>query len=502
MQMKTLIGACASIPLALGYASPASAKDTHNQELEQQLHEFHQNPKAFMNKKVKKHREIKHTKFKAHHEGKIQHHKYAHRAKYKRVHAHGKEAPAYNDQARNLVDKFQYEKLADMETNKLLSAKLAETPWSDDYWPIYAGGAAKRYADPAFGVSDNWKKNTDQIKNAWKKTLTQAGVDKLSPAEKYDLLIGDATHPLSTQQLNEGASYAKPDGSGVESWMGHCHGWAPAAFSVVRPKNTIVVKSGDGKLNIPFYPSDLRALSTILWANTNPTTKFIGGRCNTEKPPQDANGRITAAECRDVNPGTWHKAVVNQVGVAKRSMVLDVTFDYQVWNQPFYSYKYTYFNPLTNKAVATLAEAKAAKGFAGDKFAATRAANATSIVGISMDVAWVVETVPTHSPTNSAANDMTSGATWLYTLELDANGSIIGGEWMQNAHPDFLWTPPAGTHARATQETGAIVAAETHWDAKSPLPASLRASASAAAKGGDPLGAIIEALAARSALGR
>ena len=501
MRTLPLVGACASFSLAVAFATPAIAKDAQTQELEQALEQFHKNPKQFMNTKPKKSSPIAHTKFQLKHESQVQAHKHALRARHHRVHPAGKEAPAFNDQARNLVDKFELETLADIEAKKLTSAKLAETPWSDDYWAIYAGGISKRYADPTIRTSENWKQNVDALKKAWTRPQTAAEIDKLSPSEKYDLLIGDTTRGLTMQQLNEGQGYAKPDGSGVETWMGHCHGWSPAAYNVTRPKNKIVVKSADGKLDIPFYPSDIRALSTLLWANTNPTTKFIGGRCNTDKPPQDANGRITAAECRDVNPATWHKSVVNQIGVAKRSMVLDVTFDYQVWNQPFYSYKYTYFNPQTRKAAATLAAAKVKKGFAEDKFKATRAAAATDLVGIQMKVKWVVETQPSHAATNSPADDLTSGATWLYTLELDKDGKIIGGEWMQNAHPDFLWTPPAGTHARAGQETTAVVASETKWDAKGPIPAALKTTAAAAAKAGDPLGAIVEALAARSAAG-
>ena len=32
----------------------------------------------------------------------------------------------------------------------------------------------------------------------------------------------------------------------------------------------------------------------------------------------------------------------------------------------------------------------------------------------------------------------------IYVLELDANGRIVGGEWVgesKQAHPDFLWLP-------------------------------------------------------------
>ncbi len=28
-----------------------------------------------------------------------------------------------------------------------------------------------------------------------------------------------------------------------------------------------------------------------------------------------------------------------------------------------------------------------------------------------------------------------------YDLELDSSGRIVGGEWYQNRHPDFVWMP-------------------------------------------------------------
>ena len=52
----------------------------------------------------------------------------------------------------------------------------------------------------------------------------------------------------------------------------------------------------------------------------------------------------------------------------------------------------------------------------------------------------------------TARHAMRSRARYLYTLELDSTGKIIGGEWHQNAHPDFLWLAPPGTRAVATGE--------------------------------------------------
>src|SRR5688572_29322977 len=123
--------------------------------------------------------------------------------------------------------------------------------------------------------------------------------------------------------------------------MGYCHGWSPASFMMERPKHVIKVTAADGRTQIPFYPSDIKALATALWANANPPIRFISGRCESKKPKEDRNGRVTDPDCFDTNPGAWHLAVVNQVGVSKRSFVFDSSYDYEVWTQPAYSYEYT-----------------------------------------------------------------------------------------------------------------------------------------------------------------
>jgi len=394
------------------------------------------------------------------------------------------DAPGANDQARNLVDALVLTKLEDMHT--LRAVDLPESPWSDDYWGLYAGSTAKRYADPGHNITADWKTNTDYVRN-----MQPASADNLSPAEKYDLLVGDANKTLTKYNLDTGKAYYQTYGK-VESWMGICHGWAPAAFMVARPQKAITVTAADGVTKIKFYPSDIKALASELWATTSPRVKFIGGRCNTKMPAVDSIGRIKDTACRDTNAGTWHLAVVNQIGKAKRSMVLDATFDYEVWNQPVYGYDYNYFNPKTKKTYKTLSYAKVAVAdFPDDKFKQYRAAGTTHIVGVAMNVKWVVETEPSHFSPDSPSRDAISGARYLYTLELDAQGNIIGGEWMQNAHPDFLWTSPAGTKATAPNEAEAVVSA---WDGTTAVPASWRSAAAKSSVVGAPLGIIVDAL--------
>src|SRR5262249_19903522 len=132
----------------------------------------------------------------------------------------------------------------------------------------------------------------------------------------------------------------------VEEWMGICDGWAAASYMLDRPTNAVKTVAVDGT-SLTFYPSDIKALASQLWAHPAPSRGYrsAGGRCYKKNPATDEYGRIVDQDCFDTNPGTLHLAVVNQIGVKERSFVFDATYDYEVWNQPMYAYFARYFNP-------------------------------------------------------------------------------------------------------------------------------------------------------------
>ena len=402
-----------------------------------------------------------------------------------------------DDLAQNVVDTFTYSQLEDMESAGLTTATLSESPWSDDYWAMYSGILGKRYADPEFPVikdpaNKDWKQQFDYIQaNPASSILAsndEAKIDQLSPSEKYDALIGDTAGNLTRIMWEEGKSYYDEYGK-VETWMGICHGWAPAAYMLGRPKKAIVLKAADGR-DIKFYTSDIKSLATLLWANRMPPTRFIGGRCNEKEPAQDEVGRIISQEAFDTNPGTWHQSVVNQIGVSKRSLVLDVTFDYEVWNQPIHAYSYRYFNPQTYTYADTLEEAKVSQSeFTADRFKQYRSSRAVDFVGVHMELSYVVETDPNQSETDTPEEDLIRKVDYYYDLEIKSNNWIVGGEWYINKHPDFLWTP--SEQARAVTSYDRMVSGS--WDESEALPNSWKVAAKQAAiSERAPLASIVE----------
>lgn len=126
-----------------------------------------------------------------------------------------------------------------MEDQGLSKAQTSEQPWSDHYWPIYEGILGNRYDDPNFPANSDWKKNFDYIFGKSALDVFNSGdieeINLLSPAEKYDLIVGDAGFLLTQIQWKQGRQYYDQYGK-VEGWMGICHGWAPASFMYKRPQ--------------------------------------------------------------------------------------------------------------------------------------------------------------------------------------------------------------------------------------------------------------------------
>ncbi|KAB8029711.1 peptidase [Fluviispira multicolorata] len=340
------------------------------------------------------------------------------------------------DFPQNFVDNIQV-----IDQKNIANARLSFTPWSDSYWPLSRGSVTFRYADPNAPKSDKFSDYDKYVlqQRPANNLIAENKIDLLSPAEKYDLLMNDKNFSLTNSVLS-GIRGRNPEG-----WEGICHGWAPASYMYYRPTRSITVQNNEGK-KITFRPSDIKALNSLLWANLNYNTKFSGQRCNDKDPPKDANGRIVSQNCFDSNPAAFHLALVNQIGINKRSFVFDASYDYTVWNQPILGYSYVYYNVLTGNVYKNASEAMINKNnYNTDPFSQYRSNNVKNIVGVKATIDYMVETQPSTSNQDDSSRDGISRVEYYYDLEIRNDGVITGGEWYQNAHPDFLWTPVAGT---------------------------------------------------------
>jgi len=277
--------------------------------------------------------------------------------------------------------------------------------------------------------------------------------------------------------IQEADNYViKSKNSMMALWEGICHGWATAAGIVPRPERVVTVTLDDG-IKIKFYPDDLKALASYMFANSlvqdsreydAASDTFSGGgilmqgmRCNDKKPAKDPWGRFyddkkdafsdrLESRCVGVHPAIWHLGLVNIIGKQGRSFVVERKISEGVDNHPMHGYKAEYFNPYTGDYDGSTKK-KISKITSLDQFRKFRNPEATHIVGVKLTMNYINWKRPVRATSDSPAKDEGKEIEMLYDLELNSVGDIVGGQWratevgrgnMFNAvrkQPDFFW---------------------------------------------------------------
>ena len=283
-----------------------------------------------------------------------------------------------------------------------LAGEISSKPWADTYWPSSQGGIASRWA---VGIAGH---EVTPVPLSEASSLTLSQMADLSPAEKFDIFAGDESLSLFNNEIER---THPTDGS----WFGICHGWAPASLAWAEPKAVILTSAGG--IKVPFASSDIKALLSLFTAEYAPewTTKSLGSRCNEDlnTTPDSANW----PECRDVNAGAFHLVLANLLGINHEGFVADVTRDAEVWNQPV--------SGFTSREI---------RSFDGK----SPGAAPTTVREVSFETTMVYGREISPSWKSSGPN--MAEKVYSYRLELDISGSIVGGEWLNELRPDFLWS--------------------------------------------------------------
>jgi len=377
------------------------------------------------------------------------------------------------------------------------AAAAHERPFNDSYWPTYRGIVAYRYLDRNVPDSTSWSDHHSYyISHPAESYLTSPEqTKKLSPAEKYDLLVGNSDWRLTRALWKKGADYLNQTGKNVPTWFGICHGWAAASHMLLPLPMAPVQMVGANGQTVNFTSTDVRALQSYLWAQTPPQASYIGTRCQGGSVPV-GTGPGGDMACVNNNPMSWHLAVTHRIGRDGDSMVMDSSSNAEVWNYAVDSYYFRYFNPRTLKTFRDWKDALVARSeFPGDPFARLRGEKAVYIVGVVMDVFYPAAIEPRE---NSSEDRLYENNHYVYDLELDENYQIVGGEWNTPGRPDFIWTFAYG--ARALSPEDGAISDPGAWAQGAPLPANWAGLAQQSATRGDLMGHIVEHLVQASVL--
>lgn len=379
----------------------------------------------------------------------------------------------------SLIEGREVTSLPEIERKGLNSGASRIDLWSGNYWPHFQGSLAIRYRDPSFIRLIDEGEQWDKFKELSEKRplyIYSENYDSLSPAEKYDLVVGDRAMGL-TKYAWEISGKANVLGK-VPTWRGICDGWASASQKMPRPVRKVVMNTPEG-LPVTFFPEDIKALGSQLYARAQEDVIFLGKRCRSR-----ALGLFTNA-CDETNPGTFHRALINRVGVMGKTFIADVSPGPEVWNYPVKNFEITYFNVFTeeeSKNFQDVMEWFVKKG----RFAKSgkRHKNTAAIVGVRAIVRYADMRPSNLLETDGTENDKVLEKEYLYDLELDSGFNVLGGESLSGNLPDFIWAPNDLTYPLSDPEQVNSPRNQTE----------LTAMAKVASKNGQPLSIIVEQL--------
>jgi Transglutaminase elicitor len=253
----------------------------------------------------------------------------------------------------------------------------------------------------------------------------------VSALEKYDGIFNTGAAPKAAEWESKNHTVASGDES--SGWAGHCNGYSAASTRHAEPTKAVV------RGTTTFQPKDIKALL----AEIHMASKFYflgGNRCGLVEsaaliPPGLRQDPLTMGVCDDVNPGTFHIAVANWIGIQKYPLIIDIHGKEQVWNYPHWKY--------TVDSRTVLADA-ATRLVTGDQNATNYPFNPDAksflsvLITLTHSEAYQDEKITKDVPEAERYNSLS----YNYVLELNASGDIIGGEWIgesQRDHPDFVW---------------------------------------------------------------
>lgn len=324
-------------------------------------------------------------------------------------------------------------------------------PYSSTYWPMVDGG-----------IDGRWHSANEQ-----------------SPLEKYCSLYLNNDKIKMNQTREWVYKNQGPGVPGVADWFGICQGWAGSGVAEMPPHRDVWVRSikragthqpSQQYLTVECTPQqvatanvtgcvhmltgDITGLISESYASGD--SVFIGQRCDVDQKDfvLDQFGRVSVnvtsgrtrtvstTKCRS-NPATLFLTATNFIGKAQTGFVINCVNNNEVWNQAAYAYRILSYRNITFEQGTYLVDENETLNQTTIINTTTWRFNpaAKSLKQVRMTLLWAVETA---SPPVGIPTLRTAQGDYDFILELNANGTVIGGEWLYDSkldHPPFYWVP-------------------------------------------------------------
>jgi hypothetical protein len=291
---------------------------------------------------------------------------------------------------------------------KITSYKITELPMEGELQDKTKAWPESHWANQFGSIAYRWSSNHPEIfkfvspDRSKLNELSRAEINELSPAEKFDLYLGKYDYPLTKTIL-------KNNSPTMTAWFGICHGVAPASIYHSEPSaKTVTNKDG---ITFDFYSSDFKALLSYYYAKVAfKNGRQVGRRCSANKD---------GTPCGDVNPGSFFIILANRMGLEGKTFITDTDRLNEVWNHVPVKYK-------TNIYSEQVPSRNSARG---------------TVKRLHMDVLihYAAAIKPQLNAIIGTDKAEYMGQIYEFYLDIDGQDNIIGGEWLRDTSPDFLW---------------------------------------------------------------
>jgi hypothetical protein len=311
--------------------------------------------------------------------------------------------PWYPEQDPHLWSSDLVQSFAQLPKIQSLNGKTI--PWATTYWADFQSGIAHRWAS---NYPEDFTFVPPSLERLKKMIISER--NKLSPAEKWDILNSRYDYPTV-------ASERKRTAKDQVKWAGLCHGWSLGALGFEEPQNYKVVNPEGVELVL--NSTDIKALVSLAVADQAINDSLLlGTKCY--RSGRENRTNLNTTECAGVNAGTFHLVMANSLGLQHKPFVTNVSRDIEIWNHPVYGYE-----------SEVIAEAGPSRRSSPETVREIRVE--TFLYTVEM------QDPLTPDPVQGTVNEPLNSVKYVYWLELNSQGKVVGGTWETFWHPGFIW---------------------------------------------------------------
>ena len=322
----------------------------------------------------------------------------------------------------------------------------AARPWSSSFFPSWLGSDSGRWSEGrprlVWRTLFGFRPPSEREAKSWASAAAAgdpAARDRLftlAPVEKVDLVLGRYDFPATTESLTHSHN------GHPRYWHGRCNGVATASLFAAEPSRVVDVIGVDGT-RVQFHPNDVKALLAVAYFDA-PAERAIGSTCK-------VIGFDPGATC-SMNPATLVVALVNRLGIAKQSFLVDV---HATIAKQYYAV-----------AGARVHVVRDRHPIGGTPIDAALAPRASALVDVEIELTLSSTKLP-YAPADQRIDDTRYRKVGVVpvvrryeaTLVIDRDSALIGGRWRGDP-PDGPDTILLASPEPSLREGDRLVAAE------------------------------------------